>query len=253
MIKNADTLPYYQNLQDAFGQPGCAFCRLFADAANLYIDSLLWEMVNYPDLREELNRARGYCHQHGWMLVRGGAALGIAILMQDVIKTALAALDSNPVKDTPESALRQLLNNLDRRPNPAAQKLASHLSPQTPCPVCVYLKDIQKHYFDTLLKHLAGSNSLVESYSNSDGLCLPHFRQALTQALAKTNVSALVKAQQSAWQRLHTQLDEFIRKNDYRFRHEPLGDEKDVWLRALEAVSGAPPQSGRNTGLTQSV
>jgi hypothetical protein len=33
-------------------------------------------------------------------------------------------------------------------------------------------------------------------------------------------------------------LDEFIRKHDYRFKDEIIGDERDVWLRALRSVSG---------------
>ncbi len=34
------------------------------------------------------------------------------------------------------------------------------------------------------------------------------------------------------------ELDEFIRKNDYRFRDEPWGQERDAWLRALNALAG---------------
>jgi hypothetical protein len=253
MSNKPNTIPYLQNLQEAFAQYGCAICRLFTEAADGYIDSLLWEMVNYPDLREELNQARGYCHQHAWMLVRGGAGQGIAILMQDVLKTAQDVLDSASIKNVSESTLKQLLSSIDRRPNADAQKLASRLSPQRPCPICAYLEEIQKHYFDTLLKHMSGSDPLVEAYANSHGLCLPHFKQALGQASGKTNVSVLVKAQQTAWQRLDDDLMEYIRKNDYRFQHEPPGDEHDAWLRALEAVSGAPPRSEHNTGLTQSI
>jgi len=32
---------------------------------------------------------------------------------------------------------------------------------------------------------------------------------------------------------------EFIRKNDYRFRHETWGEERDAWLRAIAALAGA--------------
>lgn len=253
MTKRTEAIPYLKNLQQAFTKPGCALCRLFAGTADGYIDSLLWEMVNYPDLREELNQARGYCHPHAWRLVRGGAGQGIAILMQDVLKTALDVLDSAPVNAPSESVLKQLLNNLNRRPNAGAQKLALHLEPQRPCPICAYLADIQTHYFDTLLKHLSGPDSLAEAYGHSNGLCLPHFRQALTQASAGINVQALVRAQQTAWQQLNAHLDEYIRKNDYRFQHEPPGEEQDAWLRSLEAISGAAPKCEHKTGLTQSV
>jgi len=32
------------------------------------------------------------------------------------------------------------------------------------------------------------------------------------------------------------ELDEFIRKNDYCFQREPMGDEHDARLRALDAA-----------------
>jgi hypothetical protein len=51
----------------------------------------------------------------------------------------------------------------------------------------------------------------------------------------------LVEVQQAVWQRLRADLQEFIRKNDYRFKNEGSGPEDDAWLRAIEAVAGAPP------------
>jgi hypothetical protein len=51
----------FYDLRQAFGEPGCALCRLLAQAADGYIDSLLWELVNDPALRLELNQTRGYC------------------------------------------------------------------------------------------------------------------------------------------------------------------------------------------------
>jgi hypothetical protein len=75
-----DAVPYYHEIREAFGQPGCPFCRLLARSADRYLDAVLWEQVNDTTVRSELNQARGYCPQHGWMLVRAGAALGVAIL-----------------------------------------------------------------------------------------------------------------------------------------------------------------------------
>ena len=78
--KKSDGVAYYHALQEAFGQPGCPLCRLLADGADRLLDAVLWEMVNDPALRQELNQARGYCPRHTWLLVREGAALGVAIL-----------------------------------------------------------------------------------------------------------------------------------------------------------------------------
>jgi hypothetical protein len=249
-----DAMPYYHEIREAFGQPGCPLCRLLARSADRYLDAILWEQVNDLGVRSELNQARGYCCQHGWLLVRAGAALGVAILTRGVVKTLLDVLASNPVEDEPESVFRSLRRSLDRdlasRP---AGRLVAELAPQRPCPVCSLLEDREEDYIGTLLAHLDGPGALADVYRTSSGLCLPHFRRTLARAPSGAEARLLVAAQKVVWQRLHDELGEFIRKNDYRFRDEPFGDEKDAWLRALEAISGPPPQSrSKGRSLTES-
>ena len=119
MTDNIDAVAFYHEIRDAFTQAGCPFCRLLTRAAGQYIDSLLWEMVNDPDIRQALNQARGYCHQHSWMLMRGGAALGITILMQDIMNTLLDELKSHQLQAGAESTLRHWLNKLEVNHKPA--------------------------------------------------------------------------------------------------------------------------------------
>lgn len=47
---------------------------------------------------------------------------------------------------------------------------------------------------------------------------------------------ALLAAQCEVWAALMVELDEFIRKNDYCLQREPMGDEHDARLRALDAA-----------------
>src|SRR5688572_22418114 len=128
---------YYHELREALSQPGCFLCRVLTDVANLYLDSVLWGFVNDPRVRDELNLARGYCQQHGWLLVRHGAALGAAILMQDVIQTALNVLEAEPVESSGRFSLREIGQRLGGVGPKTASRLAETLSPQTPCPICV--------------------------------------------------------------------------------------------------------------------
>jgi len=144
-----------------------------------------------------------------------------------------------------------LLNAFETNQKPAT-KLIADLSPQTPCPICSGIQTIEEQYFTTLLEHISGPNSLSHVYQNSDGLCLPHFRRALSQAKPARHLKALIEAQEVVWERLYAELGEFIRKNDYRYRREPFGAEEDAWLRALESISGASPTEHK-TGLTQSI
>ncbi len=250
-----DAVPYYRDIYDALGLPGCPFCRLLTSKADRYLDAVLWELVNDPGVRSELNQARGYCQQHGWLLVRKGSALGIAILTRDVVKTLLDVVASSPLDGKPESVLQSFRRSLDKdRLSPGTAPLVAELSPQDLCPACSHEQSTERDCNGTLLKHFEGPGALSELYRASDGLCLPHFRRVLARAPSGGTAESLVSAQQEVWQRLYADLGEFIRKKDVRFKDEPFGEERDSWRRALEAISGAPPRSESDRqGLTQTM
>ncbi len=246
-------IPYYHDLLEAFAEPGCALCRLLAVSADKLVDSILYEGVNDVPTREQLNAARGYCQSHAQMLIRAGGALGVTIMMDGVLKVLMRTLAANPVEQAGASTVRGLLRRANVNvSHTAVQKLVADLSPQAECPVCVNEAEMLAHYGRTLHQHLAPGNELFVTYAASDGLCLNHFRQVLADGLPGPALAALVAAQQTIWQRLHEQSEEFIRKNDHRFRGEPFGVEEDVWRRSLTAVSGAPIGSYvKSKGLTQ--
>lgn len=62
--------------------------------------------------------------------------------------------------------------------------------------------------------------------------CLFHVRMALGSGNA-AHVKSCVDPLTVRLDALSHDLGELIRKHDYRFSHEPLGEEKDSWLRAL--------------------
>ncbi len=243
--ENPNSVPYFLDIREAFAHPGCAFCRLLARSANRYLDAVLWEMVLDPELRAELNEARGYCSDHGWLLARPGSALGVAILMQHVIKTLMTVVESKPVEGVSIPILENMRRGLAKDyVSKSTAPLVAELEPQTQCPVCTHVEAREKEFADTLLAHLDEPGNLAGDYLASDGLCLEHFRLTLARALSPAQARTLVVVQQSVWQRLHDELGEFIRKKDHRFKDEPFGSEKDSWRRALEAISGPPPLSG---------
>jgi hypothetical protein len=239
-----DAVPHYRDICNAFKQPGCPLCRLLANEADRYLDAVLWELVNDPPSRSELNQARGYCREHGWLLVRHGAALAVAILTRDVLATVLGVLASHPLEDKPPSAWRDLLYGLDGdRLSRHTAKLSAELAPQRPCPACAHLSLLERDHVGTVSAHLDGPGVLAELYRSSDGLCLDHFRQALARAPSSAAAASLIAAQRDVWERLHAELGEFVRKADFRFREEPFGAERDAWRRALGIISGRPPSS----------
>lgn len=236
----AKTSGYY-DLRQAFGEAGCPVCRLLAGNADRYVETVLWEMVTDVDAREEFKRTQGYCREHAWLLARRGASLGTAILTLDVLEAALRTLEADRTGNRRTFSLQQLRQKFSRsEPTEAATGLAAELAAQSACPVCSHLAQSATYYLIALAEHLAGEDSLAPAYSASDGLCLPHFRLALEYIPDDQALESLVSAQRSAWRRLRTDLREFIRKSDYNVK-EDFGVESDAWLRAIEAIAGAPP------------
>ena len=74
----------------------------------------------------------------------------------------------------------------------------------------------------------------------SDGLCLPHLRRALELVRTESAFESLLAVTRERLLELQSELDEFIRKHDYRFQSEGFDSEGDSWLRAIGIICGGP-------------
>jgi hypothetical protein len=236
------TMSFY-DLGDALALSGCPVCRLIAKATERYLDSLLWENVNDPGMRKGVRRARGFCNRHAWELASHDAAsLGVVILTRDVLQSVLEVMENAQFQAPPVLSLRRTQETLSPdQPAAATADLVSKLAPREPCPACAEADKMESIYLNALVENLLGEGGLLDDYRASDGLCLPHFRRALTRVRDEEVFDALMDAQQAIWERLVGHLSEVIRKSDYRFKDEPRGAESGAWLRAINAVSGNRP------------
>jgi hypothetical protein len=147
----------FYDLRDALAQPGCAVCHLKAEGTERYLDGMLWENVNDPGVRCDIRRARGFCHEHAWELVRDGASVGIAIIVRDVLQEVLAVLEGGKFQVLPTLSLRRTQEALDSKQAAAATaELVRQLSPQAPCPACAQAETMEDIYLSTLVEHLLG-------------------------------------------------------------------------------------------------
>lgn len=251
MPKPSKYIPYYDDIIEAMGAPGCAFCKLQLRAAERYIDALLWESVNDPRIRREVSAARGFCNHHAWLLVRPGGALSSAIIYRDVVQSVTRiVLGAAPARRT---TLWQRITRRLRPQRGADNRLAQALAPTQSCPVCLNATEIDAHLSSTVLVALAKSDDLLTHYRGSAGLCLHHFRTLLDHTHHADHHAALVAVQCEVWTALDGELAEFIRKNDHRFRGEPFGAERDAWERAIALTSGPLPAArSQRGGITQS-
>jgi hypothetical protein len=245
-MKAQDQTMSFHDLRDALAQPGCPVCRLNAESAARFLDTLLWESVNDPERRREIRQTQGFCHEHAWRLVRAGASLGVAIIMRDVLQDVLRTMEGASFQELPTLSLRRAHEALSPKQSAAATAaVVAQLEPQGTCPACTSVRRMEGIYLRALLSNLLGEHGLLSAYEASDGLCLPHFRRALASVRDENVFEALMSTQRAIWGRLIAHLGEFIRKNDHRFRGEPWGDEADAWVRGIAALAGARPDEDK--------
>jgi hypothetical protein len=213
----------YYHLQETLPQPGCAICRLGHAVEVKYIEDVLYSKTTAIETRAEWRDARGLCLAHARQLDQIGHALGVSLFYQDILMT---------VRDVLEQPSRQ--RAVRRRGKKA---LAERLAPQIACPACAYRDNLEAVYVEVWLDHILEPEFLA-SVQAADPLCLPHLRQVVVQAPDRERFEALRRVQLAHWETLIAELGEFVRKNDYRFQHEPVGREGTAWLRAVDAVSG---------------
>jgi hypothetical protein len=169
--------------------------------------------------------ARGFCPTHAWHIQDelNASALGIAVLYEGVVRTVLKDMgDPNPRGGKKE----------------VAQALSA-LTPQAPCPACTHQATVEEHLLRNLLEHLHEAE-FAASFGQSEGLCMPHLRQALENKHGRPVAKAhLIAIQQAIWEKLRSDLEEFRDKHDYQRANEIMGDEGTSPRRAIEQTVGA--------------
>jgi hypothetical protein len=200
-------------VREALDQGGCPVCRLALRSVGRWLRSVAYEQINDIQLRDRLRAARGFCnlHAHRW-LREVGSVLGTAIVYQDLLTAALRELDGENVQRG--QRWRAILGGSD---------------PSEGCPACAAQIEAEERYLTALLATVAAEPGVVDG---TEGLCVRHTRAA--QRRGGPGADPLVKLTRSAVEQLLAELSEVIRKEDYRFRHEPRTDaERTATARAV--------------------
>lgn len=232
----------YFDLLDACAQPGCPVCRLEANVIDHYLTGILYENVNDHGVRAALSQSRGYCHEHAWLLtkVNSGVALGIALLYRQVAREIAGELEKARYASPKSFFLRPAQDTLNGdKPAAATEAIVRRLQPQAQCPACVLRDRMIDFALRAMLDALAkGDERLETALRDSAGLCLPHLVRAFELSQDEAAFDAVRLLAQEKLDGLLHELDEFIRKNDYRFLAEGFGEEGTSWRRVVAWTVG---------------
>ena len=227
----------YHALVEALDAYGCPFCSLVLSAMERYFSTVVYEQVNDIGMRAAWRASQGYCAAHGEMLRQARSALGSAIIHRDVVNTLIQALEGESL---PENTPRGWLRGLVYAGHHPRDRV---LDGAEPCPACLRIYEREQNYIDTLL--LNWDDELLQTkFRNSAGLCLSHLRLTLDRVKDAAQFEAIKAAHLAIWRDLISELDEFIRKQDYRFADETIGAEGTSWSRAIDLVSGSCQVAG---------
>jgi hypothetical protein len=236
-MKSVYRTPFaYFDLVETFPKPGCAVCSLAQRDVQQYIDNMLFEFANEPGLRALFSAGRGVCIEHGLMLKNNkiGNVIGIARMYRETLDDILAILDGAPVKTVEPPRLQRLLGAPARADGGS---LADQLEPSARCIACERLEEFEAVYIDMFNRYL-NDERFLSAFRASQGLCLPHFRQALRRVESPEMVQVLAGIQRDIWSSLRDEVHLFLEKQNYEHIGDPVGDEGDSWVRAILRMAG---------------
>lgn len=222
---------YHQLLSD-LKDPGCPVCRAVDRAVRRYLDALFWESVNDPYLRPRLRAAHGFCREHAVLALsmasRKGDGQGIAILYRDFL---------GHLREEAIAAANTRCTSVTRRNRYGDPRV---LAPHVRCSACDSASHTAEMYVALLARAEPESEIGRAVRGDNRGLCVPHLIQGIAVASSPDECERLLDIYLRGDDRMNKDLDEYLRKQDYRYRHEGLSeDESSSWRRAVyQAIGG---------------
>ena len=222
--------PYFE-MVDAQAKAGCPVCRLVYRTTDRYLDSLLYEAVLDPAVRDRLKYSHGFCREHVDML-RGkpGRSLGVALIYETILRRLTDIADQGRLEQG------SLMDRIKGQPR-TGRSFEQALTAEERCPACLIQEKAVENCVEVLVTFI-DDEKLYDAYVRGEGLCLPHLAATIARAQDEETLARLVRPQLARYRVMLDELSEYIRKHDHRFKGEAMGEEGDVWLRVMNAIAG---------------
>jgi hypothetical protein len=239
----------------------CALCWMHEKSEIRYLETFLSEGVMDSWCRSEVIQSRGFCRYHFHRLLSfafenySGDQLGLALVLENLVEARSGDMERSRtyINDLPRTKAKDVMRFLVDGISQAKRKRLDECFRQIrsliggrerSCPACESLKELNEIHVDTLARMLATQAGFRKDFENSKGLCLFHLLELMKAlrlryesefpSLSKT----LLELELGNFDRIRSELKEFIRKHDYRFHDEPWKSEKDVVERAVPKLIG---------------
>jgi hypothetical protein len=204
----------YHDLLNLLKSDHCPVCSIISRSLRHYTATVFAEQATDGVFRTHMQERLGYCRKHcvyvEEIIPREVHGLGVAIVYDDILSGIKETLRREPLQPIPQ---------------------------QKNCSLCELEEELQS-YAIQLLADYCNDDDFRRAYSASSGVCFPHLLM-LCEQLNDSAVEYLLADHNKKLSVLLNQLEEFQRKNNYRFRHEPMtAAEKTSWKRAVTFVVG---------------
>jgi len=221
------------DLLDAFGQDGCPICGLALRSVAHYMEAMNYDSVGDQDFRSQLRKSMGFCNLHAHQWLDTAFILGTAEIYRDVLNDLIARLREETWQ--PGDFADHLLSWFSHRQFDQTENILAF--PTASCPACEQLAETESMLIRTLISEW-DTPAFRDAYLASSGLCIPHLRMAWAAAPSSSIRKNLRDHALKVEERMLGQLEEVIRKHDYRYQHEPAGKEKGAAQRVVQHVAG---------------
>lgn len=213
-------------IRHLLAKSGCPLCHAEAEALERFLFWFFHESYGEPEVVLQYVQARGFCAEHLKLVAERGPQWQVSAMFSWIIEDLLTALRTSLAAVAEKRPLRF------RSWRKGATRV---LEPTAGCLFCDVIERTQESLIPMLLEALEYDETLRARFVEVGGCCVPHALLVARSARGEQQRGLLLVLEvlQKQLESTKHDLDEFFRKADYRYAHEPRGAEQHAWRRAL--------------------
>jgi len=227
----------HADLLKACKRPGCPVCLLEIRAVDAYMQTAFREKVNDQAVRQDIRNSLGLCREHTrrMLSLRLEKTISAATGYHDALLAVVQQLQKVTLQPTPSK--RSVFSRKRVKPAAEFETVVQALSPSLPCPACRMSENFTHNVLEGLTMSFQ-EDTMRKALVSSDGLCLPHLRQAFAQVQDLDTCKVLLSMSVDRFEALRRDLVEEIRQIENRKRGQDSQTVVETWQKVISAIAG---------------